>query len=93
MKKQQTQSLTKTANQLPEDSYPPTITHGQKTFNHISCLGKGAFGVVHLYEQNKSESEPVKMAVKIENSNAQLRTNSITKEAYYLKIINKNSNS
>lgn len=33
------------------------------------------------------------MAVKIEIPSAQQRTSTISKEAYYLKIINKNSNS
>ena len=52
-------------------------------------LGKGAFGFAYLYMNNKNLED--KIVIKVENVNTNKTHGSvITKESYYLRVLNEN---
>ena len=50
-------------------------------------LGRGAFGIVHLYEEK--DQPQLKLAIKVENIKTNKSHGSVmTKESYYLRMMN-----
>jgi serine/threonine protein kinase len=70
-----------------EDYRPDVVDHDGGKYFHNKELGRGAFGIVYLYEEKDQPYK--KLAIKVENLKANRSHGSVmTKESYYLRMMN-----
>ena len=70
-----------------EDFYPESFYHNDAEYRFVKELGRGAFGIVYLYQQTYNPQK--KLAIKTDNVNARRTHGSMmTNESHYLRTLN-----